>query len=149
MTEHFKDLACSETESHIENEELKATLEKVQEQLQSQVAEREAEKEEHRRQMEELQKAREADKEELRKEFMSMLTAQMQGASPQVIVLQDLNLHIYLVSMFVIGIVFFPVLAFVHCYGSLKILGCHYIINAQIHPMHLSGLSHNKQKMLN
>jgi Skp family chaperone for outer membrane proteins len=107
MTEHFKDLARFETESHIENEELKATLEKVQEQLQSQVAEREAEKEEHRRQMEELQKAREADKEELRKEFMSMLTAQMQGASPQVIVLQDLNLHIYLVSMFIIGIVFF------------------------------------------
>ncbi|XP_066358284.1 uncharacterized protein [Miscanthus floridulus] len=58
--------ACSETASHMETEELKATLEKVQEQLQSQVAEREAEKEEHRRQMEELQKARKADKEQLR-----------------------------------------------------------------------------------
>lgn len=75
MTKYFEDWAHSEMASHIENEELKATLEKVQEQLQSQVAEREAKKEEHRRQMEELQKVREADKEELRKEFMSMLTA--------------------------------------------------------------------------
>ena len=87
MTERFEDEARSETASHMETEELKATLEKVQEQLQSQVAEREAEKEKHRHQMEELQKAREADKEQLRQEFMSMLAAQRQGPSPQVIVL--------------------------------------------------------------
>jgi len=87
MTERFEDQARSETASHMENEELKATLEKVQEQFQNQVAKLEAEKEEHKREIEELQKAREADKEELRKEFMSMLAAQTQGASPQVIVL--------------------------------------------------------------
>jgi hypothetical protein len=87
LTERLEDQARSEMASHMETEELKATLEKVQEQLENQVAEREAEKEEHRRQMEELQKARQADKEELRKEFMSMLAAQTQGASPQVIVL--------------------------------------------------------------
>jgi hypothetical protein len=94
MTERFEDQARSETTSHMEKEELKATLEKVQEQLQSQVAEREAEKEEHRLQMEELQKAREADKEQLRQEFMSMLEAQRQATSLQVVILRHLNLHI-------------------------------------------------------
>ncbi|XP_021318525.1 uncharacterized protein LOC110436271 isoform X2 [Sorghum bicolor] len=84
LTERLENQACSEMASHMETEELKDTLEKVQEQLKNQVAEREAEKEEHWRQMEELQKARQADKEELRKEFMSMLAAQTQGASPQV-----------------------------------------------------------------
>jgi len=44
--------------------------------------------------MEELQKAREADKEQLRQEFMSMLEAQRQATSLQVIILQHLNLHI-------------------------------------------------------
>jgi len=84
ITKHFEGQACSETSAHNENEELKAALEKVQEQLQSQAAEREAEKEQHRRQMEEMQNRREADKEELRKEFMAMLTAQSQGATTQV-----------------------------------------------------------------
>jgi hypothetical protein len=87
MTERFEEQARSEMASHMENEELKATLEKVQEQLQSQIAEREAKEEEHKRQMEEMHKAWEADKEQLRQELMSMLAAQRQGPSPQVIVL--------------------------------------------------------------
>ena len=84
MIGRLDDQARSEMTSHNQNEELKAALEKVQEQL-------EAEKEEHRREMEELQKARESDKEEHRQEFLSMLAAQRQGTLQQVIVMFNSN----------------------------------------------------------